>query len=452
MLLSYFLKEHDFKKPGKIVNNQIARVMANCFPKLKSDLNSLPDSRQRKSYEIGELYMAGISLFMLKQGSRNALNQDRKDEQFCDNYQKLFGMRLPHLDSTDEIFRQACDEDLEGIKSNMISSLIRNKKLERWKFQGHYVIAVDGTGVVSFDKKHCDCCLKKTSKNGVTSYFHNVLEAKLLTSSGLSLSIATEWISNENKTQFQKQDCEQKAFKRLARKIKKEYPRLPILLVADGLYPCDGFFNICSDNNWKYIVVLKDGTLKTFQEEIVTEKLINPRQNTDVIRAEKDKRTTLNYFWLRELPYKNHLINYVECNETIVAIKTKQATHQRFVHLTNLEVSRALCDGISFIGRLRQKIENEGFNAQKNHGYALQHKYSRISFKAMKTYYQCLQIAHIINQIVEACLVIKTLKNKTIKCTIKYLWKRLLSYLLENKIDKTELQALIAKPFQIRLA
>ncbi len=446
------MKEHDFEKPGKTVNNQIHRVIANCFPDLMSNLNSLPDLRQRKDYQIGELYMAGISLFMLKQGSRNAFNQDRKEKQFCDNYQKLFGMRLPHLDSTDEIFRQACDEDLEGIKSNMISSLIRSKKLERWKFHGHYVIAVDGTGVVSFDKKHCDCCLKKTSKNGVTSYFHNVLEAKLLTSSGLSLSIATEWISNEGKTQFQKQDCEREAFKRIARKIKKEYPRLPILLVADGLYPWDGFFKICSDNNWKYIVVLKDGTIKTFQEEIVTEKLINPGQNTDVIRAEKDKRTTLNYFWLRELPYKNHLINYVECNETIVAIKTKQATHQRFVHLTNLEVTSSLCDGISFTGRLRQKIENEGFNAQKKHGYALQHKYSRISFTAMKNYYQCLQIAHIINQIVEACLVIKNLKNKIIKCTIKYLWKRLLSYLLENQIDINELQALIAKPFQIRLA
>ena len=34
-----------------------------------------------------------------------------------------------------------------------------------------------------------------------------------------------------------KQDCELKAFKRLAEKIKKRFPRLPIQILLDGLYP-----------------------------------------------------------------------------------------------------------------------------------------------------------------------------------------------------------------------
>jgi len=41
---------------------------------------------------------------------------------------------------------------------------------------------------------------------------------------------------------------------------------------------------------------------------------------------------------------------------------------------------------VSQTGRLRQKIENEGFNDQKNQGYALEHKFSRVSFPAMKNY------------------------------------------------------------------
>lgn len=41
-------------------------------------------------------------------------------------------------------------------------------------------------------------------------------------------------------------------------------------------------------------------------------------------------------------------------------------------------------------GRLRWKIENEGFNIQKNLGYELEHKYSRVSFVALKNYYQIL--------------------------------------------------------------
>jgi hypothetical protein len=34
-----------------------------------------------------------------------------------------------------------------------------------------------------------------------------------------------------------KQDCELKAFQRLARRLKSYFKRLPILLLLDGLYP-----------------------------------------------------------------------------------------------------------------------------------------------------------------------------------------------------------------------
>jgi hypothetical protein len=37
---------------------------------------------------------------------------------------------------------------------------------------------------MSFSEKHCDHCLSKTSKNGKTTWFHNVLEAKLVCSNG----------------------------------------------------------------------------------------------------------------------------------------------------------------------------------------------------------------------------------------------------------------------------
>ena len=54
-------------------------------------------------------------------------------------------------------------------------------------------------------------------------------------------SVASEMIKNseEYKNQSEekvKQDCESKAFTRLAEKIKKKFPRLPIVITADGLY------------------------------------------------------------------------------------------------------------------------------------------------------------------------------------------------------------------------
>jgi len=45
-----------------------------------------------------------------------------------------------------------------------------------------------------------------------------------------------------------KPDCEIQAFKRLARKIKKDYPRLKIIVGADALYAKKTITDICKEN------------------------------------------------------------------------------------------------------------------------------------------------------------------------------------------------------------
>ena len=443
------MKEHVLKSPGKSVIYQIYKTLNHFAPNLTTQLGEITDNRQRKEYRIDEVAMAGINMFIFKQGSRNAFNNARKDPVFVQNYEKVFNMRLPHMDTPDELFRQLNAEELELLKAETIRGLIRKRVLEKYRYKGYYIVAIDGTGQGNYNES-CRDCLRKTSKNGVTTYFRNVLEAKLVTPTGLSLSIASEWISNESKENFEKQDCEREAFKRLAKKLKKLYPRLPMVIVADGLYPWEGFFNICNANNWKYIVVLKDGNLKSLQEEINLEKIITPNQKRQIIRAEKLKRITYDYHYLTDLPYRKHSINYVELEETTKHIKTAELKVQRFVHITNFEVNAESCNIISYTGRLRQKIENEGFNTQKNQGYALEHKFSRVDFNAIKNYYQCLQIAHIINQLTEKSQEIKSLL-RTYDVTIKYLWQRLMSFLLEIDVNTEEIENLTQKRFQIRL-
>jgi len=60
-----------------------------------------------------------------------------------------------------------------------------------------------------------------------------------------------------------KQDCERKAFKRLAQKIKESYPRLPICILGDRLYACAPVFQTCEDNKWGYLIRFKDGSITT---------------------------------------------------------------------------------------------------------------------------------------------------------------------------------------------
>jgi hypothetical protein len=103
--------------------------------------------------------------------------------------------------------------------------------------------------------------------------------------------------------------------------------------------------------------------------------------------------------WLNVIDYHTHRLNWVECIETITEQNTGEQRCTRFVHLSDFPIDQTGAHPISQTGRLRWKIENEGFNTQKNHGYGLQHKFSRRRWQAAKNYYQCLQMAHLINQL-----------------------------------------------------
>ena len=65
--------------------------------------------------------------------------------------------------------------------------------------------------------------------------------AKLVCDNGFAISLATEWIENPD-GEYDRQDCEQKTFVRLASKLKSFYPRLPFCIIADCLYPNQSFF------------------------------------------------------------------------------------------------------------------------------------------------------------------------------------------------------------------
>ena len=112
--------------------------------------------------------------------------------------------------------------------------MLNKRSLEHYRYNDKYwTITIDATGMFSFNKKHCKHCLKRTFKNKETGeierveYYHNVLEAKLVIGD-MVFSIETEFIENEHED-IEKQDCELKAFSRLAKRLKKEYPKLPIL-------------------------------------------------------------------------------------------------------------------------------------------------------------------------------------------------------------------------------
>ena len=56
-----------------------------------------------------------------------------------------------------------------------------------------------------------------------------------------------------------------KAFYRIAKRIKKEYPKLPIIISGDALYACKPIINKCKENRWEYILRFKKDRLKSLR-------------------------------------------------------------------------------------------------------------------------------------------------------------------------------------------
>jgi hypothetical protein len=88
---------------------------------------------------------------------------------------------------------------------------------------------------------------------------------------------------------------------------------------------------------------------------------------------------------------------------------------------------------LSRTGRLRWKIENEGFNTQKHLGYSLEHKYARVSWQAAKNHYQCLQIGHLLNQLTILSTTFQV--HLQGKMTCRHLWICLIAFLLEGHLS-----------------
>jgi hypothetical protein len=164
-----------------------SRPSINFFPDLFDRLRQLEDGRGKSDYTLVETLMAGIALFLFQQGSRNALNNQRQEGKFRKHYQRLFKLRRPHLDTVHRVLCRLAEDQLEPLKQGLVKTLLEKKVLHKYRRrQRWFVVAVDATGVMSFAEKQCEQCLHQTSKTGKTTYFHTVLEAKLITPTGLS--------------------------------------------------------------------------------------------------------------------------------------------------------------------------------------------------------------------------------------------------------------------------
>jgi hypothetical protein len=428
------------------------------FPDLPDWMRQIDDVRPKAStYELAAHLTACLAVFLFKSGSRNQYNQNREDATFKKNFKRLFGFDMPHGDSVKNVIERLNIEQVEALKHKMVQRLLQRKTFHTSRYRGKWFsIAVDASGVGSYDHERDEQCLHSTSKTGKVTYFHAVLEARLVTSQGFSVSIATVWIENPEGDEYDKQDCERKAFTRMAEKLKTLYPRLPILILADGLYPYEGFFAICKANQWAFCVTFKDGNLPSVWKEVAGLAPLQPsNKHREKLYLPSGTTIEQEFKWVTEIDYQGHPLNWLECLESVGHSNAPEAQPQatRFAHITNLPLNIGNIAGTSRVGRLRWKIENEGFNTLKNGGYGMEHQYVRKSYTALKNYFQFMQMAHLIHQLMTLTTRFKEQFMKgSNHPTLKNHWFNLIAVMRCVDLDEQEIADSINMRQQFRFS
>ena len=376
------------------------KIQKKFYPELFQRFAQVNDPRNQSYIEysakvmLGTLYYKSIGEIQSMQEMTRKFN----DEKTVENLYSFIGdprkEYLPHGVTENEFLERLDPENLENIQKEIAYTMIRRKTFEDARVLKKWQVIIDATELDEGYRKKNDFYLGRCYNRGEAEefmkYHRSVLEAKLYLGNNLLCSIASEPIENSEEYIHQseekvKQDCESKAFVRLAEKIRKRFPRLPIILTADGLYVSQKVIQICKDYGWDYIIRYKEGCAPSIAKEYEA-------------LPEKEKVGSETEYQ-NQILFQNTEVNLIYYREKKIGADGKEKVTE-FAWITSIPISPKNAMKIVKAGRNRWKIENQGFNRQKHWQGNIEHACSW-NERAQKNHYLMEQIADFIKQLYE---------------------------------------------------
>ena len=375
------------------------KIQQKFYPELFSEFANVDDPRNQSYIEYPMKTMLGTLYYKCIGGisSMREMTNKFNDESVVNNLYSFIGDErqnyMPHGVTVNELLEKLNPTELEDVQKDIVYKMIRRKTFDDARVLKKWQVIVDATeldeGYQKKNEHYLSRCYNKGESDEYVRYHRSMLEAKIYFGDNLVCSIASETIENSEEyinqsNEAVKQDCESKAFVRLAAKIKEKFPRLPIIITADGLYVTKTVLQICKEYHWDYIIRYKEGCASSIAKEYhaLPEKEI---VGTDI---EYQNRIMFNDFDVNLIYYREKQMIKGEEKET------------KFAWITSIEITKTNARKIVGAGRNRWKIENQGFNRQKHWQGNIGHACSWNEC-AQKNHYLMEQIADFIKQLYE---------------------------------------------------
>lgn len=440
------------------------KILAAQLPSLLSRLARIPDPRDPKKtrHQLTMVLLLGILSFVFQIGSRREANRRMSLPTFLANLKLLVPEldveSLPHQDTLCRLLEKLDDVgEIEQAHLDLIERLLRRKKFRRYLIEGRYPIAIDGTQKWARDWPWSDEALERTVGSGEqkrSQYYVFVLEACLAFANGMVVPLMSEFLAlSEGDLATSRQDCEQRAFQRLAKRLKKRFPRLKTLLLLDGLYPTGPIMALCRRYHWRFMTVLQDASLPSVWEEFKGLKLLHPENRLEWVWGDRRQCFT----WVNEIEYtydspqpRRLTIHVVVCDETWETVDScgetvEHRSRHAWVSSQPLHPNN-LHQHCNLAARHRWGIE-ANILVEKHQGYHYEHCFA-YDWNAMKGYHYLLHLGHLINILARYSERLQeTIRSLGVRGYLEFLRETIASPWLDPKT----VRARLSLPFQIRL-
>ncbi len=367
------------------------------FGLVRSGFEDIVDYRLSDTdISLTEALMSAFAMFSLKSPSLLAFDQERTEG----NLATIYGIeRAPCDTSMREILDLVSPELLRPVFKSVFRQLQRGKALEEMAFlDGHYLVALDGTGYFSSQTIHCASCLQKVHRNGSITYYHQMLGAAIIHPELREvIALMPEPIVKQDGTD--KNDCERNAAKRFIAKLRHDHPHLKFIVTEDSLSANAPHIETLHDYDCHYILGVKEGDHAfLFQQVQVAE------QAGRVIYYERHDRAA-------GVVHRFRFVNDVPLNASRADVRVNFIEYweigkdkvQPFSWVTDLRVSKPNVSKLMWGGRARWKIENETFNTLKNQGYNFEHNYGHGEHNLSVVFATLMMLAFLVDQTQQLC-------------------------------------------------
>lgn len=343
---------------------------------LSQSFMNVPDIRQeaKTDYTTHDVLMSGFACMFFQDPSLLEFQRELEKIERRNNLQSLFRLQQIPSDTQIRDVTDTVSSDLfRSVYKNFFSRLQRGKHLQKYElFPKLYLCAVDGTQYFHSKKIHCDHCLTANHQDGSVSYSHKVLQAAIIHPDKRQIiPLMPEEIRNTDGSG--KQDCENKAFKRLIPQIRKDHPRLGLIIGGDSLFANEPCIDEIVEHGMHFILTAKPGDHAYMMEWI---EHYDDVEHLDI----KDKKDRIHeYEWMNEVPINSKdeacKVNFFRYKISSQNPDGTKKIHYRSAWITDFFITSENVETLVKGGRCRWKIENECFNTLKNQGYYIDHNY-----------------------------------------------------------------------------